>query len=69
MLVFPVWVSKVKYLCIVCLLCHLISLLNIYSSLMLGLAWKCSSFPNIKSLVRVACGLDVKLKFVCVFAD
>jgi hypothetical protein len=46
MLVFPVWVSRVKSVCTVCFLCHLLSRLNLYSSLLLGLAWKCFSFPN-----------------------
>jgi len=46
MLVFPVWVSRVKYLCIVCFICHLLSCLNLSSSLILGLVWKCYSFSN-----------------------
>jgi hypothetical protein len=39
---FPVWVSKVKYLCTVYFLCDLFSFLNMSSSLLLGLAWKCN---------------------------
>jgi hypothetical protein len=43
MLVFPVWASRVRTLCIMCLLYHLLSRLYLYSSLLLGLKW---NFPH-----------------------